>query len=131
MTPPTDDLSPEIHATMDHEVQKYHLSFHPQAAVILYLIIHLCQEFYAKTEWPTRMKPHSVDACEELLASNAEIKSLLESSHRIGQYSEIHRRCKWHLMPILPVVFTHSSPAELHQKKEVCSIFDAGTDQAS
>jgi len=122
MALPTDDLSPEIHATLDHNIQKYHFSFHPQAAVILCLIIHLCQEFYAKTEWP--IKPHSVEACEELLASNADLKSLLERSHRNGQYAEIRRRCKWHLMPIL--VFTHSSPAELHQKKDVCSVFDAG-----
>ena len=89
MASPTNDLSPEIHATLDHKMQKYHLSFDTQATVILHLIIHFCQEFYAKTEWP--IKPHNLDACEELLASNAEIKSLLETSHRNGQYSDIRR----------------------------------------
>ena len=54
MARPTDDLSPEIHATLDYEIQKYQLSFDSQAAVILYLIIHLCQEFYVKTEWPIK-----------------------------------------------------------------------------
>ena len=34
-------------------------------------------------------------------------------AHSTGEYSEIRKRCEWHLMPIL--VFTHFSQAEFHK----------------
>ena len=118
MPPPTGNhLSPEVHAKLDKIIQSSvsPLPFNSQAHTILYLVLSNSQKAYAPT-WPIDIP--DMDECKTLL-NDINLKLILESSYRIGEYSAIRERCKWHLMPIL--AFTHSSQAQFHTKTNLPS----------
>jgi len=110
--PPPADLSPEAHAQLD-EITRSELSglsLETHASVILNTVLTESVEAY-ETVWPIHTP--NLATCKTYLLDE-EIRALLESAHRTGEYSGIRKRREWHLMPIL--VFTHSSQAEFHKK---------------
>jgi hypothetical protein len=88
------DISPHIHAQLDQDVDFLcRLSFDSQAATILSIVINASILAYSNTNW--LINPTDVTACENLLASNQQIRDLLEKAHSSGLYSEIRRRGEW------------------------------------
>ena len=86
------------------------VSLETHAAVILFTVLADSVKAY-ETVWP--IDTPKLATCQTYVLGK-EIRTLLESSHSTGDYSEIRKRREWHLMPIL--VFTHSSQAEFHKK---------------
>lgn len=90
----TDVITPERHAELDSVLQP--LSNHNfDPAWILHAVINGSLASYLGTTWP--IDPIMVDmtACEKLLASNQEIRELLEQARSSGKYSEIRKRREW------------------------------------
>lgn len=86
-------LSPDIHVKLDEHARP--LSFVPfdsAAAWILSTVLNASVSAYSTTIWPINPAVITTEVCETLLASNRELRGLLEEAHRSGQYSEIRNR---------------------------------------
>jgi hypothetical protein len=88
----TDDLSPQTHDQLDQHARKFASSFafDSEAPDILFGVISLCAHAYSQTQWPIDVP--DATTCTQLLASNQEIRDLLEKAYRTGHYCEIRRR---------------------------------------
>jgi len=87
-SPPTGNLSPEVHAKLDEIVQDRlsTLFFELHADFILFTVLGSCMKAY-QTDWPSLLAK---------LIYGIDVKALLESSHHTGEYCEIRERGKWH-----------------------------------
>jgi hypothetical protein len=88
----TDDLSPEVHAELDEDVNDFvsSLSFESNAPLILSVVLNGCQKAY-EPQWPINMPDQKV--LKELVME-PDLRALLETSFRTGKYSEIRKQCK-------------------------------------
>jgi hypothetical protein len=84
----------DVHQALDKESGYLQLlPFDTLAPRILSNIINESIPAYSNTEWP--INATVVDTCEKLLASNKEIRDILENAHHSGQYSQIRDRGMW------------------------------------
>ena len=90
----TNDLSPHIHyAQQDKDFHFLSsLPFDAQAASILLPVINGSVLAYSTTEWLIDPTQANMMACEKLLASNQEVRDLLEKAHHSGQCAEVRNR---------------------------------------
>jgi hypothetical protein len=94
MTTIPDVIPLHVHAQLDKESGYLALlPFNPLAPRILLNIINESIPAYSKTEWP--INATNLVACVELLASNKEIRDMLEKAHHSGQYSQIRNLGTW------------------------------------
>jgi hypothetical protein len=91
------DLPADVHAQLDANLQFLSgLSFNSDTAPqILSIVINGCARAFSTTKWPIDLTVWTVVGCEDLLASNAEIRIELEKAHRSGHYAEIRKRREW------------------------------------
>jgi hypothetical protein len=88
-----DPLLPEIHAELDEDAQTLSdISFETKAPWILSTVLNASVAPYSTTGWPIDPAVVKLSACKELLASNQELRDLLDTAHRSGQYAEIRSR---------------------------------------
>jgi hypothetical protein len=93
----------DVHAQLDQECRGLaYVPFDSQASMILSMVINLSIRAYAETTCP--INATDLDACAELLASNKEIRDMLEKAHRSGQYSQIRELRAW---PTSFLLFLH------------------------
>jgi hypothetical protein len=86
-------LSPDIHVKLDKDQRPLSfISFDSAAAWILSTVLITSVSAYSTTIWPIDPAAITTKVCKTLLASNRELRGLLEEAHRSGQYSEIRNR---------------------------------------
>ena len=91
----TDDLSPHIYYAQqdkDFHFLSGLLAFNAQAGSILLPVINGSALAYSTTEWLIDPTQANMMACEKLLASNQEVRDLLEKAHHSGQCAEVRNR---------------------------------------
>jgi hypothetical protein len=94
MTTITRDISLQMHAELDRDIAYLaHLPFDSQASEILSGVINGSLLSYSTTTWPINATNRV--ACRDILASNQEIREILEKAHHSGEYSQIRNRGTW------------------------------------
>jgi hypothetical protein len=82
-----------VHDELDQDIDFLSsLPFQLKAGKILASVINGSAFPYSETDWP--IVGTTPLACDAILASNRELRDLLELAHRSGKYAEIRSRCE-------------------------------------
>jgi hypothetical protein len=87
-------LSPKMHEQLDRNLLPMADVHFNNAAWILETVLQYSITPYSNTTWPINPAAITTEACEAILASNPELRGLLQEAHSSGRYFEIRNRRK-------------------------------------